>query len=177
MFSTGFYFGKPTEESQIYDNSTYVNEYTYLGMIDRVAEAGTLPWQQVQGEEKLPGQQMAGTVGEQPSQQKTGMAEKQPQQQTSDVTGNLFCRKDLMPAEDTSLARFGQRNKFSVGETIEIMKPDGRNVTALVEALYDEAGEPVESCPHARQVLWVKLSEAAEPYNLFRCKVCQTTDL
>ena len=30
------------------------------------------------------------------------------------------------------LIRIEQRNKFSVGETIEIMKPDGRNVEAKV---------------------------------------------
>ena len=31
QFTTGFYFGKPGEEAQIYDNSTYVNEYIFLG--------------------------------------------------------------------------------------------------------------------------------------------------
>ena len=35
-FTTGFYFGKPGEESQIYDASTYVKEYTYLGMIQEM---------------------------------------------------------------------------------------------------------------------------------------------
>ena len=33
QFTTGFYFGKPDETSQIYDNNTYVKEYTYLGII------------------------------------------------------------------------------------------------------------------------------------------------
>lgn len=33
MFTTGFYFGKPTEETQIYDNNTYIREFTYLGTI------------------------------------------------------------------------------------------------------------------------------------------------
>lgn len=33
-FSTGFYFGKPDETSQVYDNNTYVNEYIYLGTIE-----------------------------------------------------------------------------------------------------------------------------------------------
>ena len=66
------------------------------------------------------------------------------------------------------LARFEQRNKFSVGESLEIMKPDGQNITAVVEALYTEEGEPVESCPHARQRLWVKLSQPVEPYDLLR---------
>ena len=33
QFTTGFYFGKPGDESQIYDSNTYVKEYTYLGII------------------------------------------------------------------------------------------------------------------------------------------------
>ena len=40
QFTTGFFFGKPNEEAQIYDNSTYVKEYTYLGMITGKNEAG-----------------------------------------------------------------------------------------------------------------------------------------
>lgn len=35
QFTTGFYFGKPSEESQIYDSNTYVNEYVYLGMVNK----------------------------------------------------------------------------------------------------------------------------------------------
>lgn len=34
-FSTGFYFGKPDENSQVYDSNTYVNEYIYLGTVER----------------------------------------------------------------------------------------------------------------------------------------------
>lgn len=118
QFSTGFYFGKPGSETQIYDNSTYVNEYVYLGIAEEVRRAADTP--------------AAGEKG------------------------------------DVLLAHFEQRNKFSVGERIEIMRPDGENVPATVEALYDEAGEAVESCPHARQKLWVKLSAEPEPYNLLR---------
>lgn len=123
QFTTGFYFGKPTEETQIYDNSTYVNEYIYLGIIEEVATAGDLPWQQ-------------GTES----------------------------------AEDFSLACFEQRNKFSVGDLIEIMKPDGQNLPVSVEAMYEENGEAVESCPHARQKLWVKLSKVPARYDLLRVK-------
>lgn len=36
MFTTGFYFGKPDENTQIYDNNTYVNEYIYLGIVNEV---------------------------------------------------------------------------------------------------------------------------------------------
>ena len=70
------------------------------------------------------------------------------------------------PMEDVAL--FEQRNKFCVGDSIEIMKPDGRNVAVTVEAMYNEEGEAVESCPHARQKIWVKLSEAPAPYDLLR---------
>ena len=36
QFTTGFYFGKPDESMQIYDNNTYVNEYRYLGTVGRI---------------------------------------------------------------------------------------------------------------------------------------------
>ena len=40
QFTTGFYFGKPNENTQIYDNNTYVNEYIYLGIIGSLEENG-----------------------------------------------------------------------------------------------------------------------------------------
>lgn len=33
QFTTGFFYGKPDHESQIYDSNTYVKEYTYLGIV------------------------------------------------------------------------------------------------------------------------------------------------
>lgn len=33
-FTTGFYFGKPTSETQIYDSNTYVKNYIYLGTVE-----------------------------------------------------------------------------------------------------------------------------------------------
>ena len=30
QFTTGFFYGKPSEETQIYDNNTYEKGYTYL---------------------------------------------------------------------------------------------------------------------------------------------------
>ena len=38
QFTTGFYFGKPDENTQIYDNNTYVNEYIYLGIVEEVKD-------------------------------------------------------------------------------------------------------------------------------------------
>ena len=33
QFTTGFFFGPTSHESQIYDHNTYVKGYVYLGMI------------------------------------------------------------------------------------------------------------------------------------------------
>ena len=38
QFTTGFYFGKPDENTQIYDSNTYVNEYIYLGIAEEAEE-------------------------------------------------------------------------------------------------------------------------------------------
>ena len=105
QFTTGFYFGKPSEETQIYDNNTYVKEYTYLGIVGR---------------------------------------------------------------ERDGMYRIEQRNKFSVGETVEIMKPDGRNVEAVVRRIVDEDGVEQESAPHPKQVLYVDLGCEAEQYDILR---------
>ena len=42
QFTTGFYFGKPDENTQIYDSNTYVNEYVYLGIVESVDARGCL---------------------------------------------------------------------------------------------------------------------------------------
>ena len=107
QFTTGFYFGKPDQNTQIYDNNTYVNEYIYLGIIEEVKDG---------------------------------------------------------------LARIEQRNKFCVGDQIEIMKPDGKNIAVTVKSMYNDAKEAVESAPHPKQVLWLELSEAPEKYDLLRVK-------
>ena len=36
QFTTGFYFRKPDENTQIYDNNTYVNNYIYLGCVEEI---------------------------------------------------------------------------------------------------------------------------------------------
>ena len=40
QFTTGFFYGKPGDKSQIYDSNTYVKEYTYLGIIGEKREDG-----------------------------------------------------------------------------------------------------------------------------------------
>ena len=61
-----------------------------------------------------------------------------------------------------------QRNKFSEGEEIEIMKPDGRNILTSVEGIWDSDGNTQESAPHPKQALWVRLSEQPDKYDILR---------
>ena len=106
QFTTGFFFGKPDHDTQIYDNNTYIKAYTYLGLI---------------GEHR----------------------------------GDGFYSLE-------------QRNKFSVGEKIEVMKPDGRDLEVTVRAMTDEEGQPMESCPHPKQKIYVDLGIELSPFDLLR---------
>ncbi len=105
QFSTGFYFGKPDENSQVYENNTYINEYIYLGTVEKEEGEGVV---------------------------------------------------------------FEQKNKFSVGEEIEIMKPDGRNIPITVLSIQDSEGNHQERAPHSRQELHVRFSENPAPGDILR---------
>jgi putative protease len=48
------------------------------------------------------------------------------------------------------------------------MKPDGRNLEAVVKAIYDENGNNLESAPHPQQILYVELTVEMEPYDILR---------
>jgi putative protease len=61
-----------------------------------------------------------------------------------------------------------QKNKFGVGDTIEIMKRDGRNVRVLVEGMADDEGHAIESCPHPKQIIHVDLKGLAEAGDILR---------
>ena len=45
-YTTGFFFGKPNEEAQIYDSNTYVRNYTYLGKVASVDSEGYAHFEQ-----------------------------------------------------------------------------------------------------------------------------------
>lgn len=105
-FTTGFFFGKPNEESQIYDNNTYETGCTYYGYVDRV--------------------------------------------------------------EDGNIVFFEQKNKFSVGDKIEIMKPSGENLRATVLNMWNDSGEEISSCPHSRAYTKMMLDVEAEELDIMR---------
>lgn len=108
QFTTGFFFGKPDHDTQIYDNNTYIKEYTYLGIVGETNEEGK------------------------------------------------YC--------------ISQRNKFSVGEQIEVMKPNGDNIEATVKSIQDEEGNQMESAPHPKQILYIDLGIKLDRYDILRRK-------
>ncbi len=63
-----------------------------------------------------------------------------------------------------------QKNKFCVGDEIEIMKKDGNDVKTKVLAIRDEDGNEMESCPHPKQMIYVTLSDVAQNGDLLRVK-------
>ncbi|RKI41386.1 U32 family peptidase [bacterium D16-51] len=106
QYTTGFYYGPTTHESQIYDNNTYVKGYVYLGIIQEVDGDG--------------------------------------------------------------YAALEQKNKFCVGDTVEIMKPGGDNLLVTVEKMLDDKGQEIESCPHPQQKIKVLFSKAPEVMDIIR---------
>jgi putative protease len=108
QYTTGFFFGKPDSDTQIYDNNVYCREYTYLGIAGDKNEEG--------------------------------------------------------------LYAVEQRNKFTCGETVEIMKPDGTNIETTVMRITDENGQNMMSAPHAKQKLFVGLADELETYDIIRRK-------
>ena len=92
-----------------------------------------------------------------------------PWQQTLGAAQEAFS-DGRISAEDTDrhLVRIEQRNKFSMGDTIEIMRPDGNDEKVRVLGMYTEDGTYVESCPHPKQVIWLELSSSVRQYDLLR---------
>lgn len=79
---------------------------------------------------------------------------KEPGQNTSD--GGYIRRYDFVAtcAESSgSRAQIIQRNRFFKGDTLDVLPPGGIPFDAVIEELYDENGEAVESAPHPMQKL------------------------
>lgn len=106
QFTTGFFFGPTSHDTQIYDNNTYVNEYVYLGMVREIG--------------------------------------------------------------DDRLAMLEQKNKFCVGDTIEVMKTNGEDIQVTVLEMYNEKGEAVDSCPHPKEEIGIKVSGEMEVGDILR---------
>ena len=72
--------------------------------------------------------------------------------------------------EKTDLTTVEQRNKFSVGDTIEIFGPMTPYYEEVIEEMYDEEGNPVESAPHPQQILKIRFKRVPEENFIMRKK-------
>ncbi|MBQ6679976.1 MAG: U32 family peptidase [Lachnospiraceae bacterium] len=63
-----------------------------------------------------------------------------------------------------------QKNKFAVGDRIEIMRPDGEDRSASVLRIENAEGYAMENCPHAGEALFIRLSEQVSPGDVLRMK-------
>jgi len=97
-YSTGFYFGKPNEESQVYTDSSYIRDYDLIGMVTDYDE-------------------------------KTG------------------------------IMTVSQRNKFVIGDEIEIMQPGKPYIKHTVSYMENEKGEAIDSAPHAAMTVKLPVNE------------------
>ena len=104
-YTTGFFFGKPDQTSQVYDNH-FPKGYVYLGTVNSVKADGSFT--------------------------------------------------------------FEQKNKFSVGDSIEILSPGFRIRKAAVLNMYDETGTEILSCPHPKQLIKAVCSAVPEPGDIIR---------
>lgn len=66
-----------------------------------------------------------------------------------------------------------QRNKFSVGDTLELVTNDGVPIAFYAHDLRDAAGEPIESTPHPMMRFTMPLPKQAAPLSLVRRKTAE----
>lgn len=97
-YTTGFYYGKPDENSQVYTSSSYIRDYDLVGVVESYDE-------------------------------KTG------------------------------IAKLTQRNKFSVGEEVEIIQPGRPYFKMTIKSMKNEDGLMIESAPHAVMTVYMPVTE------------------
>ncbi|MCD8036918.1 MAG: U32 family peptidase [Clostridiales bacterium] len=107
-YTTGFYFGKPGHDDQVYTNNSYIRDYDFIGMV---------------------------------------MEDK------DDTTG---------------CAVVMQRNKFIVGDKIEVLPQKGDSAEMTVEQMWDEEGTPIDSAPHPEQIIRLKTDLPLKKYDMLR---------
>lgn len=105
-YTTGFYYGKPSGNEQIYTNNSYIRTCEFIGTV-------------------------------------------------------------LDYDSETKIATIEQRNKFSVGEQIEIMQPKGY-FKYTIENIEDENGNKIESAHHPKQIVKMKIDSTVNKFDMLR---------
>jgi len=70
--------------------------------------------------------------------------------------------------DSTGMAVVEQRNKFVRGDRLEVFPPRGNGFTQEVNIMYDEEGCKINSAPHPRQLIKMRLARPVPPYTILR---------
>ena len=70
--------------------------------------------------------------------------------------------------EKTQIATIEQRNRFFVGDNIEITGPKGKGINIVINEMWDEEGNTMEVAPHPKQIVRFKIDHKVEPYYILR---------
>lgn len=72
--------------------------------------------------------------------------------------------------ENNKIATIEQRNRINIGDTLEVFGPDREYFELEIKEMWNEDNEPIESAPHAQQIIKVKIDEKVKPFYLIRKK-------
>ena len=72
--------------------------------------------------------------------------------------------------ERSGLTTVEQRNKFSVGDTVEIFGPGTHYYEETIEEMYDEECNPITSAPHPQQILKIRFRKTPGEHFIIRKK-------
>jgi putative protease len=115
-YTTGFYFGKPSGNEQIYHTSSYIREYDIVGLVKEYDKS-------------------------------------------------------------TGIAVVEQKNRFFVGDEIEVVQPGKPFFKQIVEELKNENEEKINVAPHPQMILKIPMKYPVVPHTILRKKSEQEKDL
>lgn len=107
QYTTGFLKGKPTGKEQVYESSSYIQEYDFVGL--------------VKAYDRL-----------------------------------------------TGVAEIEQRNRFEVGDKLEIVSPRGPFRTQTVSSMENTDGEKIDVAPHPQMTVRMPMDSPVERYAILR---------
>lgn len=110
QYTTGFAFQKSDASSQIYDTSSYIRPYDFVGMIEE-------DWD-----------------------------------------------------EKAKTALLVQRNKFCVGDEVEVVPPKGLNFWITIQKMWNEHGLEIQEAPHAQQRVTISIDQPVQKFTMLRKK-------
>jgi len=93
--------------------------------------------------------------------------------QTTDNGGYIRHYNQVAVCEEykDGVATITQRNKFLVGDTLDVLPPSGISFTVVCNKLVDEYGTEVESAPHAMQKLFMSVDKEIPGGSVIRKKI------